>query len=128
MLVKCNTKITFIKNLYKKQVKKYIHHIKESSLEYPCERSKIHSPKRQDHFETNLKTKRKQRLKAVYLGRYIRIAQTKYLAFCPNFILESFIYLVFYIFFTKDGMSSAKYIVVFEKNICRKGVDHDCLY
>ena len=31
-----------------------------SSVQNPCERSDVHSPKRQDKFETNLKIKRKQ--------------------------------------------------------------------
>ena len=39
-----------------------------SSVEYPHERSKVHSPKRQDIFETNLKIKRKQ--KEQMLGIY----------------------------------------------------------
>ena len=34
--------------------------IAKLSVEYPCERSTVHSPKRQDKFETNSKIKRKQ--------------------------------------------------------------------
>ena len=32
----------------------------ESSVEYPCEITEVHSPKRQDRFKTNLKIKRQQ--------------------------------------------------------------------
>ena len=35
--------------------------VTRSSVEYPCERSKVHSPKRPDKFETYLKIKRKQK-------------------------------------------------------------------
>ena len=33
----------------------------KSNAEYPCDRSKVHSPKRQDKYETDLKIKRKQK-------------------------------------------------------------------
>ena len=33
----------------------------QSSVEYPCERSNVHRPKRQDKSKTNLKIKRKQK-------------------------------------------------------------------
>ena len=33
----------------------------KSSVEYPCERSKVHGPKRQDKLETNQKIKRQRK-------------------------------------------------------------------
>ena len=33
----------------------------KSGVEYPCKRSEVHSPRRQDKFETNLKIKQKHK-------------------------------------------------------------------
>ena len=42
-----------------------------SCVEYPCERLKVHGPKRQDKFETNQQIKRKQKQQKVGIHKVL---------------------------------------------------------